>query len=84
MDKQTLIKKLKVMTASPNCRDVVKLDEMPDTAHSNETVQYFGVEGAKKFAATADALKASGAEYCNCLACSIAREVLDHKQLLRS
>ena len=114
MDKQTLIEKLKAMTASPSCCDVVKqavkvylaslaleriavdnliaalednlvdIDEMLATAHSDDAVKYFGVEGAKKFTATAEALKASGAKYCNCLACSVAREVLDHKELLRS
>ncbi|MBR1647864.1 MAG: heat-shock protein Hsp90 [Selenomonadaceae bacterium] len=114
MDKQTLIEKLKNMTASPSCCEVVKqavkvylaslaveriavdnliaalednlveVDEMLATAHSDDAVKYFGVEGAKAFVANAEALKAAGEKYCNCLACSVAREVLDHKELLRS
>lgn len=115
MNKQTLIERLKEMSASPSCCDVVKqavkvylaslafekiavdnllaalednlvdVDEMLETAHnSDEAVKYFGVEGAKKFVDNAEALKASGAQYCNCLACTVAREVLDNKNLLRS
>ena len=114
MNKQTLIERLKEMSASPSCCDVVKqavkvylaslafekiavdnllaalednlvdVDEMLQTAHSGEAVKCFGVEGAKKFTDNAEALKASGAQYCNCLACTVAREVLDNKDLLRS
>lgn len=62
--------------------DVVPIDLLIITAHSNSAIEYFGVEGAKKFAAHADALKASGAKYCNCLACTLALEVLKHKEIL--
>ena len=51
-------------------------------AHSNSTIEKFGAELAKKFAAHADALKASGAKYCNCSACTLGLEVLDHKDVL--
>ena len=64
--------------------NLVDVDEMLQTAHSGEAVKWFGVEGAKKFTDNAEALKASGAQYCNCLACTVAREVLDNKDLLRS
>ena len=64
--------------------NLVDIDEMFATAHSDDAVKYFGVEGAKKFAENAEALKAAGAKYCNCLACSVAAEVLEHKDLLRS
>lgn len=114
MDKQTLIERLKAMSASPSCNDVVKqairvylaslalekiavdnllatlednlvdVDEMLQTAYSGEAIKYFGVEGAKKFVDNAEALKAAGAKYCNCLACTVAREVLDNKDVLRS
>ena len=113
MNKQTLIERLKEMSASPSCCDVVKqavkvylaslafekiavdnllaalednlvdVDEMLSLPH-DDAVKYFGVEGAKKFVDNAEALKASGAQYCNCLACTVAREVLDNKNLLRS
>ena len=62
--------------------DVVPIELLVITAHSNSAVEYFGVEGAKKFAAHADKLKASGAKYCNCLACTLGLEVLEHKDIL--
>ena len=62
--------------------DVVPIELLVINAHSNSAVEYFGVEGAKKFAAHADALKASGAKYCNCLACTLALEVLKYKEVL--
>ena len=62
--------------------DVVPIELLVINAHSNSAVEYFGVEGAKKFAAHADQLKASGAKYCNCLACTLGLEVLQHKDIL--
>lgn len=62
--------------------DVVPIELLVINAHANSAVEYFGVEGAKKFAAHADALKASGAKYCNCLACTLALEVLKYKEVL--
>lgn len=114
VDKQTLLKKLREIEASPSCcdelsdmikkyfaalgtpkervtaenlidelkADVVPIELLVINAHSNSAIEYFGVEGAKKFAAHADALKASGAKYCNCLACTVALEVLKHKEIL--
>ncbi|MBR0061102.1 MAG: hypothetical protein IJP68_06430 [Selenomonadaceae bacterium] len=64
--------------------DVVPIELLVINAHSNSAVEYFGVEGAKKFAAHADQLKASGAKYCNCLACTLGLEVLEHKDILLS
>ena len=63
--------------------NLVEVDEMLALPH-DDAVKYFGVEGAKKFAENAEALKAAGAKYCNCLACTTALEVLEHKDLLRS
>ena len=40
---------------------------------------YAGLRGAKKFAAHADELKASGAKYCDCGACKPGQEILAHK-----
>ncbi len=62
--------------------DVVPIELLVISAHSNSAVEYFGVAGAKKFAAHADALKASGAKYCNCLACTLGLEVLQNKDVL--
>ena len=63
--------------------NLVDVDEMLSLPH-DDAVKYFGVEGAKKFKATAEALKASSAQYCNCPACTVAREVLDNKDVLRN
>ena len=64
-------------------KDVVDIDTLIETSKNTEhTVKFFGVEGAKKFAENAAALKASGAKYCNCLACTIALEILDDKEVL--
>lgn len=63
--------------------NLVDVDEMLSLPH-DDAVKYFGVEGAKKFVDNAKALKASGAQYCNCLACTVAREVRENKDLLRS
>ncbi len=63
--------------------EVVDIDEMIKTAQDTEqAIKYFGVEGAKLFAANAEALKASGAKYCNCFACTTALEILENKNVL--
>ena len=63
--------------------NIVDIDELMETSNDMEhAIKYFGVEGAKKFAANAAALKASGAKYCNCFACTVALEILDNKELL--
>ena len=65
--------------------EVVDIDELIKNSQDTEhTVKYFGVEGAKLFAANAAALKASGAKYCNCFACTTALEILDNKNVLLS
>ncbi len=51
-------------------------------AHSNSTIEKYGVEMAKKLAAHADALKAAGAKYCNCSACTLGLEILKDKDIL--
>ena len=61
--------------------DVMPVDKLVEEAHSEAVVKKFGADTAKKFAANADALKASGAKYCNCLACTLALEILDNQEL---
>ena len=61
--------------------DIMTVDELVEEAHSEMVFKKFGAETAKKFAANADALKASGAKYCNCLACTLALEILDNQEL---
>lgn len=62
--------------------DVVPIELLVINAHSNRFIEMLGAEKAKLFATNADALKARGAKYCNCLACTVALEVLEHKDLL--
>ena len=63
--------------------DIVDIDTLLKTSKNTEhTIKYFGVEGAKLFAANAEALKASGAKYCNCFACTTALEILENKNVL--
>ena len=64
--------------------DVVDIDGLLRFAHSKDAVEKFGAERAKIFADNADALKASGAKYCNCLACTIGLEILDNRDVLLS
>ena len=62
--------------------DITAIDDLVPFAHSDIAVQIFGVEGAKKFAAHADELKASGAKYCDCGACAPGLEILANKEIL--
>ena len=63
-------------------KDVTPIDKLVPFAHSEIAVEIFGAEGAKKFAAHADELKANGAKYCDCGACAPAVEILQHKEIL--
>lgn len=62
--------------------DVTPIDKLVAFSHSDHAAQIFGAEGAKKFAAHADELKASGAKYCDCGACAPGREILENQQVL--
>ncbi len=62
--------------------DVVRIEQLVLFAHSNNAIEMFGAARAKIFAANADALKASGAKYCNCFACTQGLKVLQHKDIL--
>ena len=62
--------------------DITDIDGLVEFAHSEIPAQMFGVEGAKKFAAHADELKASGAKFCDCIACSAGLEILKNKALI--
>ena len=62
--------------------DITNIDRLVAFAHSEHAKEIFGVEGAKKFAAHADELKASGAKYCDCGACTPGIEILQNKEIL--
>ena len=65
--------------------DVVDIDTLVKNVGDTEhMIKFFGVEGAKLFAENAYKLKASGAKYCNCFACTIGLEILDNKNVLLS
>ena len=61
--------------------DITPIDHLVAFAHSDTAKKIFG-EGQKGFAAHADELKASGAKYCDCGACTPAREILANKDIL--
>ena len=63
-------------------KDITPIDGLVAFAHSEHAKEIFGAEGQKNFAAHADELKASGAKYCDCLACAPAVEILDNKEIL--
>ncbi|MBO4401929.1 MAG: molecular chaperone Hsp90 [Selenomonadaceae bacterium] len=62
--------------------DITDIDNLVAFAHSDIAVKYFGEDGAKKFAAHADELKASGAKFCDCGACKPGLEILKNKALV--
>ncbi len=62
--------------------DITPIDKLVAFAHSPNAAKIFGEEGAKKFAAHADELKASGAKYCDCGACTPAQELLRNKEVI--
>lgn len=64
--------------------DITGIDGLVAFAHSDHAVEIFGAEGAKKFAAHADELKASGAKYCDCEACANGLDILNNKNILLS
>lgn len=62
--------------------DITPIDGLVAFAHSAHAAEIFGADGAKKFAAHADELKASGAKYCDCGACAPGQEILANKEIL--
>ena len=62
--------------------DIVDIDSLIMFSHSPQAVEKLGAKRAKLFADNADALKAAGAKYCNCLACTIGLEILADKEIL--
>lgn len=67
----------KLLAAIEEC--ITPIDSLVAFAHSDDAKEIFGAEGAKKFAAHADELKASGAKYCDCAACTPGQAILEHK-----
>ena len=63
-------------------KDITGIDDLVAFANSPQAVSIFGEEGAKGFAAHANELKASGAKYCDCGACTPALKLLENKEVI--
>ena len=62
--------------------DIMPLDGLIAFAESEAGIGHFGAETAAAIAAHGRELKASGAAYCDCPACTAAKAILDFKELL--
>ena len=62
--------------------DLVTVDGLIAFAESEAGIGHFGAETAAAIAAHGRELKASGAAYCDCPACTAAKAILDFKELL--
>jgi len=62
--------------------DITPIDGLVAFANSPVPAKLFGEEGAKKFLAHANELKAGGAKYCDCAACTPGLKILENKKLI--
>lgn len=62
--------------------DIEPIDDLLSFAGSEDAVKYFGREAAAEFFSHARQLKAAGARYCDCPACSAAAAILEKKSEL--
>ena len=62
--------------------DITDIDGLVEFANSDIPAKIFGEEGAKKFAAHANELKAGGAKYCDCAACTAGLKILEGKEFI--
>jgi hypothetical protein len=62
--------------------DVTDINNLVAFANSPVPEKIFGIEGAKKFAAHANELKAKGAKYCDCAACVAGLKILENKEVI--
>ncbi len=59
--------------------DIMPIDNLIAFAQSKEGAEYFGADTAAGIAAHAQEIKAAGAKYCDCPACTIVAEILAKK-----
>lgn len=59
--------------------DIMPIDGLIAFAGSEAGVGVFGAELAKNILAHAEAIKAAGAEYCDCPACAACKAILEKK-----
>lgn len=62
--------------------DIMPIDGLIAFAGSDAGAQVFGAETAKNVLSHAEALKASGAKYCDCAACAACEAILTKKDEL--
>ena len=62
--------------------DIMPIDGLIGFAGSDKAVELMGEEVAKNLLAHAEEIKAQGAEYCDCPACTACAEILDKKEML--
>ncbi len=62
--------------------DITPIDSLVAFANSPVAAKIFGEEGAKNFLVHANELKASGAKYCDCAACTPGLKILENKNLI--
>ncbi|KMO87883.1 molecular chaperone Hsp90 [Megasphaera cerevisiae DSM 20462] len=61
--------------------DLMPVDNLIDFTESKNGIQLFGADTAHKIAVHAKAIKAAGADYCDCPACTAAVAILEKKEL---
>ena len=59
--------------------DIMPIDILISFAQSEKGAEYFGADTAANIAAHAKEIKAAGAQYCDCPACSIVAAILEKK-----
>ena len=60
--------------------DIMPIDQLIGFAGSAKGEEYFGADAAKGIAAHAREIKAAGAKYCDCPACSVVEDILRKKE----
>ncbi|BBF44852.1 methyl-accepting chemotaxis protein [Lachnospiraceae bacterium KM106-2] len=62
--------------------DILLVDDVINFTKSSMAAEQFGAERAKKIAKHAEEIKAAGAKYCDCPACTAGLEILQHKDVI--
>lgn len=62
--------------------DIMPIDGLIGFAESDAGSQVFGADAAKGVAAHAKEIKAAGAKYCDCPACSAVEAILEKKNII--
>ena len=63
--------------------DIMPIDKLIEFAGSDAGIRCFGSEKASNIVVHAQEIKAAGAKYCDCPACSLEEAILKKRDLLR-